>query len=98
MDKFSYHKINKIIHSPIRLAIVSTLVSVEKADFNYLKQITEASDGNLCTHLKRLEEVGYIHIEKRFVKNKPKTVYRLSEKGRDQFLAYVNNLESLLGK
>ena len=54
MDKFHYQKINKIIHSPIRLAIISTLVTVEKADFNYLKEITQASDGNLSTHLKKL--------------------------------------------
>ena len=96
MDKFSYHKINKIIHSPIRLAIVSTLVTVEKSDFNYLKEITKASDGNLSTHLKKLQEVGYIEVEKKFVGNKPKTVYRLSEKGRDEFSAYVNSLEAFL--
>ncbi len=98
MEKINYQKINKIIHSPIRLAIISTLVTVEKADFNYLKEITQASDGNLSTHLKKLEEVQYIGVEKKFVNNKPKTVYSLTAKGRDQFLEYVHNLESFLGK
>ncbi len=98
MDKFNYQKINKIIHSPIRLAIISTLVTVEKSDFNYLKEITKASDGNLSTHLKKLKEVQYIEVEKKFTNNKPKTVYSLTKKGRDQFLEYVQSLEYFLQK
>ncbi len=94
----SYQQINKVVHAPIRLAILSTLVTVEQADFNYLKQITSASDGNLSTHLKKLEDVEYVEVEKKFVDKKPRSVYRLTEIGRDEFLNYVNNLEQFLVK
>ena len=96
MPSFDYQKINNLIHSRIRLAIMSILIGVEKADFNFLKKQTKASDGNLSVHLKKLEEAEYIHVEKKFVDRKPATYYSLTNKGRDDFAQYVKTLESLL--
>ena len=96
MPNFDYQKINNIIHSRIRLAIMSILIGVEKADFNFLKKQTKASDGNLSVHLKKLEEAEYIIVEKKFVDRKPITYYSLTDKGKNDFAQYVKTLENLL--
>jgi DNA-binding MarR family transcriptional regulator len=94
MAKFK--EIDPLLHSRIRLAIMSVLVTVEEADFNYLKESTGATDGNLSTHIYKLEEAGYIAINKQFIDNKPKTMCRMTEKGRDAFGNYVKVLETML--
>jgi DNA-binding HxlR family transcriptional regulator len=75
---------------------MSVLMAVEEADFNYLKETTGATDGNLSTHLYKLEEAKYIEIKKQFVENKPKTMCKMTEKGRDAFSDYVKVLEKLI--
>jgi DNA-binding HxlR family transcriptional regulator len=94
MAKFK--EIDPLLHSRIRLAIMSVLMAVEEADFNYLKETTGATDGNLSTHLYKLEEAKYIEIKKQFVENKPKTMCKMTEKGRDAFSDYVKVLEKLI--
>ena len=89
-------KIDTLIHAPVRLAIVSTLISVEEAEFGYLKTVTGASDGNLSTHLSKLEEGGMISIEKTFRGKKPLTVCRLTDRGRAAFKTYLADLERIL--
>ena len=93
-DKFA--PLDPVIHSQVRLAVLSILVSVREADFNYLKQATEATDGNLSTHLTRLEEAGYIAVRKSFRGKKPLTTCVLTEKGRRAFSGYLKALESYL--
>ncbi len=92
----SIKDINPIIHSRIRLSIISLLITIEEADFLFLKESTGATDGNLSTHLSKLEQEDYIIIKKEFVEKKPKTICSLTNKGRLAFAEYVKNLEKLL--
>lgn len=98
MGEFDYQQLDDIIHSRIRLAIVAVLISVDEADFNFLKEKVNATDGNLSVHLRKLEEAGYIHVRKEFVDRKPKTVYTLSKKGTKAFEIYIERLEKMIRK
>jgi DNA-binding MarR family transcriptional regulator len=91
--------LDNIIHQPVRLKIMSSLMSLEmedKVDFTYLKKLLELTDGNLGAHLNKLEETGYIKIEKMFVGKKPKTYIRLTGKGRDAFTEHVKALDDIV--
>jgi len=88
--------LDPVIHSQVRLAVLSILVSVENADFNYLKKATETTDGNLSTHLMKLEEAGYVAVAKSFRGKKPVTTCSLTGKGRSAFAHYVKALEAYL--
>lgn len=98
MSDFDYQKIDDTLHSRIRLAIIAALVSVEQADFNFLRDTVKTTDGNLSTHLRKLEEVGYVASKKRFVERKPQTTYKITEKGRRALEEYVSTLEKFLKK
>jgi len=87
-------QLNPIIHSRIRLAVLSILISVKEADFNYLKKTIETTDGNLSVNLSKLEESGYISIKKSFRGKKPLTTCAISQKGKKAFSEYVNALET----
>jgi len=89
-------RLDKVIHQKARLGIMSILMVMEETEFNYLKERLKLSDGNLSTHLSTLEEEKYIKIKKKFVKKKPKTLCMLTEKGRQAFLEYMNNLEQII--
>jgi len=91
-DKFE--PLDPIIHSQIRLAVLSILIAVRHADFNYLKETTGTTDGNLSTHLAKLEEAGYIQVKKAFRGKKPLTTCSLTEKGKSAFARYLRALES----
>jgi DNA-binding HxlR family transcriptional regulator len=90
-------ELNPIIHGKLRLALLSLLVGVEEADFTWLRQKTGSTDGNLGAQLLKLEEAGYVSMEKKFVQRKPQTSYRLTESGRDALSEYVKALKQLLG-
>lgn len=96
MSEFDYRELDALIHSRIRLNVMAILVSVEDATFAYLKDQTGATDGNLGAHLRKLEEAGYVEVDKEFVDRVPTTRYRLSPKGRRAFAAYVERMERLL--
>jgi len=98
MSEFDYQNLDDLIHSRIRLAIISVLVAVEVADFNFLKEKVNATDGNLSVHLKKLEEANYISVKKEFIDRKPKTVYTLTKTGIKAFEVYVAQLEKLIKK
>jgi DNA-binding HxlR family transcriptional regulator len=91
-----FEPLDPIIHSQIRLAVLSILISVKRADFNYLKKETGTTDGNLSTHLTKLQEAGYILVKKSFQGNKPLTTCSLTEKGRTAFTRYLKALESYI--
>ena len=97
MEHEQIMQLDPLIHAPIRLAILSVLVSVDLASFAYLKKTVNTSDGNLSTHLAKLEEGGLIVSHKAFVGKKPQTTYRLNEKGRKAFSNYLAQLEKILG-
>jgi DNA-binding HxlR family transcriptional regulator len=94
MTAEKFEPLDPIIHSQVRLALLSVLMSVKQADFNHLKKMTETTDGNLSTHLAKLEEAGYIRVKKSFEGKKPLTTCSLAEKGRAAFSKYVKALES----
>lgn len=97
-SEFDYKLLDDVIHSRIRLAIISVLISIEEADFSFLKQNVNATDGNLSIHLKKIEEAGYLTAEKKFIDKKPNTKYRLTDAGREAFEKYVERLEKMLGR
>jgi DNA-binding MarR family transcriptional regulator len=88
--------LDPLLHSQLRLAIMSILVSVEKADFTYLKEKTNSSAGNLSVQLDKLSKASYIAVEKSFHNKKPLTVCRISELGLRAFENYIQDLRSNL--
>ncbi len=88
--------LDRIIHEPARLMIMALLSSVESADFLFLLKESGLSKGNLSVQLSRLEEAGYIQIEKTFRGKIPHTEYRLTKKGRSAFDEYRKSLGSIL--
>lgn len=89
-------RLDPVVHSPVRLAVLSILISVEQADFNYLKRTTHTTDGNLSTHLSKLEKNGLIQMKKTFKKKKPSTTCSITEKGKRAFSDYLNALEEVI--
>ena len=90
-------KIDEVIHGRMRLGIMVYLADAETADFTELKTILEATQGNLSVHLKKLEEAGYVAIDKSFVNNKPLTRVSITPAGRKAFGAYLEALGGLIG-
>ena len=93
MVKLDISNIDSILTSKYRLAI---LASEDEIDFNYFKTELDISDGNLSTHMTKLETGGYISVKKRFEGKKPKTGYRITEKGLKQYEAYLNEMAKIL--
>lgn len=89
-------ELNPLLHSQLRLAVMSILMNVEEADFVYLKEKTESTAGNLSVQLDKLADAGYISVEKGFVGKKTRTVCRITHKGRTAFEEYVDALKSYL--
>ena len=92
-----YRDLDPILHSQLRLAIVSILVQVEKAEFTYLKTETGATSGNLSVQINKLKEAGYISVAKKFKVYYPQTTCRITEKVRDRFEDFVRVISSYLG-
>ena len=90
------HNLNKAFENRIRLGIMSILMVNDEVDFNHLKSQLELTDGNLASHLKALEKLSYIHVEKRFVGRKPNTLYSVTKKGEKAFNEHLAELEKLL--
>jgi DNA-binding PadR family transcriptional regulator len=90
-------ELNPIVHGKLRLALLSLLSSVEEAEFTWLRGKTNSTDGNLGAQLLKLEEAGYVAVEKKFVMRKPQTIYRMTETGRQALTDYVQALKQLLG-
>ena len=92
-------ELNEIIHQPVRLRIMATLVSLEpdsEVDFTYLRDLLKVTDGNLGAHLRKLEEAGYIVAEKTFVNRKPRSFISATSEGRKVFDEHVQALEIIL--
>jgi DNA-binding PadR family transcriptional regulator len=90
-------ELNPVVHGRLRLALLSLLCGVEEAEFTWLRAKTEATDGNLGAQLFKLEEAGYVTVEKMFVQRKPQSLYRITESGRQALTEYVQALKQLLG-
>lgn len=87
-------ELDPLLHSQLRLAVMSILMNVEEADFVYLKDKTDSTAGNLSVQLEKLAGAGYIAVEKGFQGRKTRTVCRVTDKGRSAFEEYVDALRS----
>lgn len=95
-DDFDIGRIDEVIHGRIRLGVMAYLSGAETADFNTLKARLQTTDGNLSVHLRKLEDAGFIAVDKRFNGRKPLTEARLTEAGRAAFVAYLDAMAGLL--
>lgn len=93
---FTLEAVDDVIHGRLRLGIMAYLLTSGEADFVQLKEKTGATDGNLSVQLRKLEEVGYVAIDKIFIGKKPLTHVVLSEAGRKALLAYLANMQQLI--
>lgn len=97
-DARSLASVDRLIHEPGRLAVLSFMSVVQEADFLFLMNQTGLTRGNLSAHMTRLEKGGYVEVEKTFVEKTPRTTYRLTEEGRARFQAYRARLLDALGE
>ncbi len=91
-----FKKLDPLLHSELRLAVMSLLVELEEADFVYLRETIHATAGNLSVQLDKLSEAGYISVEKTFEGKKPRTLCRITPVGLQAFENYVDALKSYL--
>lgn len=97
MTAFDIGKLDDVIHGRLRLGIMAYLADSEAADFTELKDLLDATQGNLSVHLRKLEEAGYVAIDKSFVNRKPLTRVRMTPEGRKAFAAYLEAIAKLVG-
>jgi DNA-binding MarR family transcriptional regulator len=90
------NELDRVIHEPARLMLVALLTGVTKADFRWLQQESSLTKGNLSSHLARLEEAGYVEIEKTFRGKIPLTVVQLTDGGKKAFAGYKKQMKGLL--
>jgi len=96
MRDFDIERIDEVIHGRLRLGIMAYLATAETADFNALKARLQATDGNLSVHLRKLEEAGYVAIDKSFVGRKPRTTVSMTAAGRKAFIRYLDAMARLV--
>ena len=93
-----FKDLDPILHSQLRLAVMSLLISVKEAEFTFIREKTNSTAGNLSVQIQKLKEAGYIEVTKQFKDNYPLTICKISKKGIRAFEVYVGNLQSYLGK
>ena len=92
-----FKDLDPILHSQLRLAVMSLLISVKEAEFTFLKEKTNSSAGNLSVQIQKLKDAGYIDVVKQFKDNYPQTICKITNTGIRAFEDYVDNLKSYLG-
>ena len=93
-----FKDLDPILHSQLRLAVVSILISVKEAEFTFLREKTNATAGNLSVQIQKLKEAGYIEVIKQFKDNYPQTICKITPAGIKAFEEYVQVLKTYLGK
>jgi len=96
VSKETFRDLDPLLHSQLRLAIISILISVKEAEFLFLKEKTNATAGNLSVQIQKLKDADYITVEKKFRDNYPLTICRITKKGITAFEEYVENLKSYI--
>ena len=91
-----YKDLDPLIHSQLRLAIISLLVTSEKVEFTHIKEETKAAAGNISIQIKKLQDAGYIKVEKSFKNNYPNTMLSITSKGVKAFENYVNTIKKYI--
>ncbi|MBQ7791573.1 MAG: transcriptional regulator [Rikenellaceae bacterium] len=92
-----FRELNPLLHSELRLAVMSILIGVESADFVFLRKQTGATAGNLSVQIDKLQRAGYIEVEKTYRGKLPCTICRMTDTGREAFAEYVDALKSYIG-
>ena len=92
-----FRELDPLLHSELRLAVMSILAGADEADFVYMREQTRASAGNLSVQIDKLQKAGYISVEKGFKGRMPRTVSRMTDAGRKAFEDYVDALRSYIG-
>ena len=95
-DDFDINRLDEVIHGRIRLGVMAYLSGADAADFNELKQKLQTTDGNLSVHLRKLEDAGFVAIDKSFQGRKPLTRARMTDAGRTAFIAYLDAMQGLV--
>lgn len=98
MDGFDIDQIDEVIHGRVRLGVMAYLSAAGTAEFNELKARLQASDGNLSVHLRKLEEAGFIDVEKTYAGRKPLTRLHMTDDGRTAFTRYLDAIGRLVGE
>lgn len=98
MSNQTLPELDPVLHSALRLSIISILAGVKEADFNYLKEKTNATNGNISVQISKLKEVEYIDVKKTFENNYPKTTCKITKKGMKAFEQYVQDLKIILNQ
>lgn len=98
MPSFDIGKLDDIIHGRVRLGVMAYLADAEAADFTELKTLLDVTQGNLSVHLRKLEDAGYVSIDKSFLGRKPLTRVRMTEQGRAAFAAYLDAIGKLVAE
>ncbi len=91
-----FKELDPILHSQLRLAVISLLISVKEAEFTFLKEKTNSTAGNLSVQINKLKDAGYIEVTKQFSNNYPQTICKITAKGIDAFEDYVKALQSYM--
>lgn len=91
-----FKELDPILHSQLRLAVISLLIGVKEAEFTFLREKTNATAGNLSVQINKLKEAGYIDVIKQFKDNYPQTICKITPHGIEAFEEYVKNLHSYL--
>jgi DNA-binding HxlR family transcriptional regulator len=97
-DDFDISRIDDVIHGRVRLGIMAVLSGADSADFNTLKARLQTTDGNLSVHLRKLEDAGFVAVNKRFEGRKPLTEASMTPVGRKAFVAYLDAMQGLVGR
>jgi DNA-binding transcriptional ArsR family regulator len=91
-----FNDLDPILHSQLRLAVISLLISVKEAEFTFLREKTNSTAGNLSVQIQKLKDAGYIEVVKQFKDNYPQTMCTITPAGITAFESYVKNLQSYL--
>ena len=91
-----FKELDPVLHSQLRLAVVSLLMGVEVAEFTFIREQTGSTAGNLSVQITKLKEAGYIEVTKKFSNNYPQTLCKITSLGRERFIEYVNALKDYL--
>lgn len=93
-----FKDLDPILHSQLRLAVMSLLISVKEAEFTFIREKTGATAGNLSVQIQKLKEAGYLEVIKQFKDNYPQTICKITKQGIDAFELYVKNLQQYIKK
>jgi DNA-binding transcriptional ArsR family regulator len=93
-----FNDLDPILHSQLRLAVMSLLIGVKEAEFTFIREKTAATAGNLSVQIQKLKDAGYIEVTKQFKDNYPQTICKITKKGINAFENYVQTLKQYIGK